>query len=259
MRVNHRFDGPSDAPVLVLSSSLGTTLELWDANVDALGERFRVLRYDHRGHGGSPLQKGHYTVDVLAADVLELLDEHGLERVAFCGLSLGGAVGLWLGAFASERIDRLVVACSSAQFGPPEGWLERAAIVRSEGVPAISDTVVGRWFTPDFARREPDVVDRFRGMLEQTPPEGYAGYCDAIAAWDFRKNLGEVSVPTLVISASEDPSTPVEHGRLIAEHVPGAEFAVVDDAAHLVNVAKPEEFARLVLRKRHLGVEGGAA
>jgi 3-oxoadipate enol-lactonase len=241
--------------VLVLSSSLGTTLELWDVNVGTLGERFRLLRYDHRGHGGSPLQKGPYTVDMLAGDVLELLDEHGFERVSFCGLSLGGAVGLWLGAFASERIDRLVVACSSARFGPPQGWLERAVTVRSEGVSAISETGIGRWFTTDFARREPDLVDHYRKMLEATPPEGYAGCCEAIAAWDFRKNLVQVRVPTLVISASDDPSTPVEHGRLIAESVPGAELALVDDAAHLANVAQPAEFARLVLR--HLGVEGG--
>jgi 3-oxoadipate enol-lactonase len=257
VRLHHRFDGPPDAPVLVLSSSLGTTLELWDVNVGALADRFRLLRYDHRGHGASPLQEGPYTVAVLAGDVLELLDEHGLERVSFCGLSLGGAVGLWLGAFGAERIDRLVVACSSARFGPPEGWLERAVTVRSEGVSPIAETVVGRWFTKDFARREPDLVDHYRRMLEATPPEGYADCCEAIAAWDFRKSLGEVRVPSLVISASDDPSTPVEHGRLIAESVPGAELAIVDGAAHLANVAQPAEFARLVLR--HLGMEGGRA
>jgi 3-oxoadipate enol-lactonase len=259
VKLYHRFDGPSDAPVLVLSSSLGTTLELWDVNVGALAERFRVLRYDHRGHGRSPLQRGSYTVDELASDVLELLDEHDLERVAFCGLSLGGAVGLWLGAFAAERIDRLVIACSSAQFGPPENWLERAGTVRSDGVSAISDSVIRRWFTADLARREPDLVHRFRGMLEATPSEGYAGYCEAIAAWDFRRNLGEVRVPTLVIAGSDDPSTPPEHGRLIAEGVPDARLEIVEDAAHLVNVAQPAEFSRLVLH--HLGAEpeGAAA
>ena len=251
MRLHHRLDGPEDAPVLVLSSSLGTTLELWDANVGALAERCRVLRYDHRGHGSSPVPPGPYGVEELGRDVLELLGELELGRVSFCGISLGGAVGLWLAATAPERLDRLVVACSSARFGPSESWLERAATVRAEGVTAISEAVVGRWFTPALTSADPGLVDRFRRMLEATPAEGYAACCEAIAGWGFEARLGEVSVPTLVVSAAQDPATPPEHGRVIADGVPGARLAIVEGAAHLVNVERPDEFARLVLS--HIG------
>jgi 3-oxoadipate enol-lactonase len=251
VRLRHRLEGPAAAPVVVLSSSLGTTLELWDSNVGSLTERCRVLRYDHRGHGGSPAPPGPYAVEELGRDVLELLDELDLDRVSFCGISLGGAVGLWLAATAPQRLDRLVVACSSARFGPPETWLERARTVRAEGVSAISEAVVGRWFTPALASDEPAVVERFRGMLEATPAEGYAACCEAIAGWDFAGRLGEVAVPTLVVSAAQDPATPPEHGRAIADGVPGARLAIVDGAAHLVNIERPEEFTTLVLS--HVG------
>jgi 3-oxoadipate enol-lactonase len=247
VRLHHRFDGPADAPVLVLSSSLGTTLELWDANVAALSERCRVLRYDHRGHGSSPVPPGPYSIEELGRDVVELLDELGLERVSFCGISLGGAVGLWLAASEPERLDRLVVACSSARFGPAESWLERARIVRAGGVTAISEAVVGRWFTPALASDDVALVARFRHMLEATPAEGYAACCDAIAGWSFEDRLGEVSAPALVVSAAQDPATPPEHGRTIAGGVPRARLAVVEGAAHLLNVERPDEFSQLVL------------
>lgn len=253
MMLYHRLDGPETAPVLVLASSLGTTLELWDANVDVLAEHFRVLRYDHRGHGRSPVPDGPYEVSDLAGDVLELLDEHGVGNVSWCGISLGGAVGLWLAANASERIDRLVVACSSARFGPAEAWNDRARLVRESGLGAISGTVVERWFTPRFQRDEPEVVERFRAMLEATPAEGYAACCEAIAGWDFRERLGEIAVPTLVVSARDDPATPPEHGRLLAGNIPHAEVATISGAAHLANVERPDELSRLVLH--HLAVE----
>jgi 3-oxoadipate enol-lactonase len=252
MMLYHRLEGPETAPVLVLASSLGTTLELWDTNVDALAERFRVLRYDHRGHGRSLVPEGPYAVSGLADDVLELLDEHGIGNVSWCGISLGGAVGLWLAATAPERLDRLVVACSSARFGPSDAWLDRARVVRESGLGAISGAVVERWFTPGFRRDEPEIVERFRVMLEATPPEGYAACCEAIAGWDFRDRLGEVSVPTLVVSAEDDPATPPEHGRELTEGIPGAESAIVAGAAHLANVERPDELSRLVLQ--HLAV-----
>lgn len=220
-------------------------------NVGALTERCRVLRYDHRGHGGSPVPPGPYGIDELGRDVLELLDQLELRRVSFCGISLGGAVGLWLGATAPERLDRLVVACSSARFGPSEAWLERASTVRAEGVHAISEAVIGRWFTPALARNDPGLVDSFRRMLESTPAEGYAACCEAIAGWGFESQLGEVGVPTLVVSATDDPATPPEHGRVIADGVPDARLELIEGAAHLVNVERPGEFASLVLS--HIG------
>jgi 3-oxoadipate enol-lactonase len=257
VRLHYRLDGEPGAPVLVLANSLGTTLELWESNLVSLVERYRVLRYDARGHGRSSVLSGPYRVDDLADDVLVLLDELGLERVAFCGLSIGGAVGLRLGASAPQRIERLVVASSSARFGAAETWLERAHTVRTQGVAAISAAVVGRWFTPAFAEAHPEVRATFLRMLEATPPEGYAATCEALAAWDFRERLGDVAVPTLVVAAEDDPATPFEHAELIASGIPGAELAVVEHAAHLVNVEQPHAFLRHVLS--HLPERAGRA
>jgi 3-oxoadipate enol-lactonase len=257
MKPHHLVEGLPSAPALVLSNSLGTTLELWDLNVLALAEHFRVIRYDHRGHGRSPSPAGPYDVEQLALDVLELLDELQVERASFCGISLGGAVGLWLGANAADRLDRLVVACSSARFGEPAGWLERARTVREHGLRAISQAVVARWFTPEFERELPALVARFRRKLEAMPPEGYASCCDAIARWDFRDRLGEVRVPTLVVTAMEDPATPPAEGRAIAEGVPGAELVVIEDAAHLANVARPVEFSALVIEHLRTATQTG--
>ncbi len=247
MNLAHRLEGPDDAPVLVLSSSLGTAFELWDGLVPELASRLRVLRYDHRGHGRSEVPSGPYTVAELAADVLELLDRLELDRVSFCGLSLGGAVGMWIASRAPERVDRLVLCCTSACFGPPEAWAERARTVRTRGLEAIADATMERWFTPPFRERRPEVAARYRQMLVATPPEGYAGCCEAIGAWDFRPELGSIAVPTLVVAAAEDPSTPPEHAELIADSISGARLVVLEDAAHLANVEQPEAFARAVL------------
>jgi 3-oxoadipate enol-lactonase len=246
MNLHHRLDGPEGAPVLVLANSLGTTLELWEANVGALTASHRVLRFDQRGHGRSPVPPGPYRVEGLAADVLELLDALELERAHFCGISLGGAVGLCLGATAPERIERLVVVCSSARFVPSEGWLERARLVREQGLSAISELVMRRWFTRAWAAGHPEEAARFRRMLESTPVDGYAASCEAVAAWDFHDRLAEVRVPTLVISASEDEAAPAGGGRAVADGVPGARFVLVQ-AAHLANVEQPEELSCLVL------------
>jgi 3-oxoadipate enol-lactonase len=248
MTLHHVLEGRADAPVLVLAHSIGTSLELWDANVPELAAEARVLRYDHRGHGRSPVPAGPYAVEDLAGDLLGLLDELGLERVSLCGLSLGGAVGLYLGATAPERLNRLIVACSSLSFDPPERWRERAEAVRADGMTAISRTAVQRWFTTTTQSDEPELVDRFRIRLEATPPEGYAASSEALAAWDFRGSVAEVLVPTLVVAATEDTATPPDEGRSIADGVPRAHLEVVDDAAHFVNVEQPKRFSQLVLQ-----------
>jgi 3-oxoadipate enol-lactonase len=245
--LHRRLDGPRNAPVLVLSNSLGTTLELWAANVTAWAGALRLVRYDQRGHGQPDAPAGPYTIEQLGLDVLALLDELQLERVSFCGLSLGGATGLWLAANANGRIDRLVLACTSARFGDPEPWLERASIVRQRGVEAVADGVVSRWFTPRFAAEHPGLVSGYREMLLTTPAEGYAGACEAIAGWDFRDRLGSIAASTLVLSGADDPATPPEHGRLLADGIPGAELVVLPEAAHLANVEQPDAFAALVV------------
>ncbi len=224
-----------NAPVLVLSNALGTTSQLWDPNVQQWSGALRVLRYDH-GRRNDVAQLGR--------DLIGLLDEQGVERASLCGLSIGGATGMWLAANATERVDRLVLACTSARFSDPEPWLERAAVVREHGVEAIADLQLGRWFT---GHEPPDVVDRYRKMLVSTAAEDYAALCEAIAAWDFRDRLGEVRAPTLVIAGADDPSTPVEHARVICEGLPAARLEVLDDAAHLANVSQPERFSELVL------------
>jgi 3-oxoadipate enol-lactonase len=234
MTFHYLLDGPRDAPVVVLPSSLGTTTELWSSNVPHWSESFRILRYD---------QAGHDSIDALGRDLLDLLDQLELERVSLCGLSLGGATAMWVAANAPQRVDRLVLACTSARFGGPEPWLERAAVVRAQGLEPIADGIVGRWFTPAAA---PEVVRRFRQLLVATPREKYAACCEALARWDFRERLGGIRMRTLVVAAAEDSSTPPEHARLIADAIEGATLVVLPDAAHLANVERAEAFSVLV-------------
>jgi 3-oxoadipate enol-lactonase len=246
VNLHHRLDGSRDGPVLALPSSLGTTMELWAPNLASWSERFNVLRYDQRGHGRSQTPDGPYSVEELGRDFLQLLDGLGIERVSFCGLSFGGATGMWLAAHAPERIERLVLACTSARFGEPEHWLARAARVREGGVEAVAGEVLARWFTPRFAAQRPDVVARFRQLLVETPSEGYAASCEAIAGWDFRDRLAAIRAPTLVVGAAEDPATPPEHARLLADGISGAKLVVLRDAAHLANVEQADAFSALV-------------
>jgi 3-oxoadipate enol-lactonase len=242
MRLHHRLEGPEGAPALVFANSIGTNLELWDAQMPAFAPRFRVLRYDQLGHGRSEVPAGPYTVELLARELLALLDCLEIERASFCGLSLGGTVGMWLGANAPKRIDRLVLAGTSAYLGPPERWIERAALVRGEGTEPIADATMDRWFTPAFAG-----IDPYRTQLVATPSEGYAACCDALAAWDFRDTLDSVSAATLVLVGGDDPATPPDQAQLIAEGIPRARLLVVPHAAHLLNVEQPETFNRAVL------------
>ncbi|HEX4760887.1 MAG TPA: 3-oxoadipate enol-lactonase [Thermoleophilaceae bacterium] len=251
-RLHHRLDGPEDAHVLVLSNSLGSRHTMWDAQAPALVERFRLLRYDQRGHGQSDVPDGPYSIADLAGDLLALLDELGIERVHLCGLSIGGMTGTWLGINARERIDRLVLSNTAAYFPPAEEWTRRAKVARSsEGVAGLADAALDRWFTPSFQERRPEEVERFRQMLITTAGEGYAGCCEAIREMDMRDGLGAIEAPTLVIAGEEDPSTPPDWNRELAEAIPDAEFHLLQDASHLSNVARPQEYTDLLLR--HLG------
>ncbi|MGC0418309.1 3-oxoadipate enol-lactonase [Embleya sp. AB8] len=238
--LNHRFDGPADAPVLILGPSLGTELGMWDAQIPELSREYRVLRYDLRGHGRSHPVPGTASVGDLVGDVLTLADSYGIKRFAYGGVSLGGAVGLWIGAHHPERLTALIACCSSACFGAPEAWRERAATVRAEGMRQLADVVIRRWFTPEYVEREPAAVQRVLDMLYACPPEGYAGCCDALAGYDLRGELGRITAPTLVIGASRDPSTPMPHARELAAGIAGATLVEVEDAAHLANIEQAE-------------------
>jgi 3-oxoadipate enol-lactonase len=231
----------------MLSNSLGTDLGMWDDQLSSLVDRFRVLRYDQRGHGCSPAPPGPYTIAELAGDALDVLDRLGLERVSFCGVSLGGMTGMWLAVNAPERLDRLALCCTSAYLPPRENWTERAATVRASGMEAVVDAALERWFTPALAELRPDGVERTRRALLNVSAEGYAGCCEAIAAHDLRAELGSIRVPTLVLAAADDPATPPEHGRLIAEAVEGARLVVLERGRHLVAVEQPDDFTRAVL------------
>src|SRR5215210_1991325 len=213
---------------LVLPSSLGTTAELWDANRPFWSRTFELRAYAQRGRG---------SVQELGRDLLAL--SGGADRVSICGLSLGGATAMCVAASEPERVDRLVLACTSADFGEPEPWLQRAALVRARGFEPIADGIVARWFTPAAS---PELVARFRRILVATPRDEYAACCEALARWDFRDRLGEIEAPTLVIAGAEDHATPPEHAALLAAGIPNARLVVLPDAAHLANVERAEEF-----------------
>jgi 3-oxoadipate enol-lactonase len=248
VRLSASLAGPAGAPVVVLGNSLGTTGELWDPQLAALAARFRVLRYEHRGHDGSPAPPGPYTIAELGADVLALLDELGIETVHYGGISLGGMVGMWLAAAAPSRIESLALCCTSARLGPAQMWADRAALVRSAGMASISRQVVGRWFTPAFRDRHPGIPASFVTTLEtEVVPEGYAGCCEAIAGMDLRPLLASVAARTLVIAGAEDPATPPRHGALIAAAIPGARLRVIRGAAHLANVSQAAEVTAALL------------
>ncbi len=241
-------DGATDAAVLVLSSSLGTTRAMWDPQVAALSERFRLICYDTRGHGASPEPPGPYVIDELGADVLALLDRLEIERASFCGLSIGGMVGIWLAASAPERIHRLVVICSSAYMPPAEAWAQRAATVREAGgTEPIADAVVSGWVTPAYAERHPDVRQWLREMLVSSPAEGYASCCEAIERWDGRDALASIRTPTLVIGGQFDLAAPPEqHASVIAAGIPDARLELVP-AAHIASVELPGAVTKLII------------
>jgi len=245
--LHYLLEGPEDAPVLVLSNSLGTSLEMWDPQAPVLREHFRLLRYDTRGHGRSPAPPGPYALGDLGRDVISLLDKLGIGRASFCGLSVGGMTGMWLASEASERVDRLVLVCTSALLGPRSVWDERIEAATRRGMGALVDAVIERWFTPAFRQQNPEKVERMARTLRETDPGGYAGCCAAIRDMDLRDRLPSIGAPTLVVSAAEDPATPPEHGELIRSTIPGARFEVVPRASHIANVERPERITDLIL------------
>ena len=241
-------DGPRDAYPLVLLNSVGTTTEMWTPCLAPLAEQFRVIRIDTRGHGRSPTTAAAATaIGDLAGEVDATLDRIGIDRCHLAGLSLGGMIGMWLAVHRPERIARLALLCTSARLGPPEFWTQRASAVREGGMHAISDTVVARWITPARADADRELMSRLRDMVNSIDAESYAQCCEAIAAMDQRADLARIAAPALVIGAADDPATPPQHLREIADAIAGARLAVVDDAAHLVTYEQPGRIARLLL------------
>ncbi|WP_116709778.1 3-oxoadipate enol-lactonase [Actinomycetospora cinnamomea] len=253
MKLHHVIEGPDDAPALVLLCSLGSTVDMWAPQRRELADEFRVITIDTRGHGGSPVPDGPYRIEDLARDVLETLDEVGVDRASFAGVSLGGAIVQWIGLHAPERASTLAMLCTAARFPNAETFRQRAETVRADGVAAVADAVVARWFTEDYAKAEPDTVARMRDLIASTPAEGYAGCAEAIADWDVVDELGGIRVPTLVVAGVEDPATPPEHQQVLADGIPGARLECITDAAHLASYQRPDVVTPL-LREHAKGV-----
>lgn len=244
-RLHYRLDGPEDGPPLLLSHALGVDLEMWAPQVERLARRFRVLRYDHRGHGGSDAPAGPYSLDRLGRDAVGLLDALGVARADVVGLSLGGMVALWLGIHASDRVGRLAPSCTTAYAGGAAIWDPRIETVRRDGMAGLVDGVIGRWFSPGFRERAPETVDTIRRKLLATSPEGYAATCAAIRDMDQRDTIGRIRASMLVLSGSQDQGTPPERGQEIAAAVPGARFLALD-AAHIANLEQADAFTAAV-------------
>jgi 3-oxoadipate enol-lactonase len=238
--LHHVAGGPADAPVLVLGPSLGTDLGLFDPQARALADRFRVIRYDLRGHGGSTVVPGPYGVADLADDVQRLLDRLGVDRFAYAGVSLGGAIGLQLAVTLPERVTHLVVMASAARFPDPPSWKQRAERVRAEGTEFLVPSRIGAWVTPGFAESHPAETERLLTMLRSTPREGYAACCEAIEDFDVRDRLPGITAATLVVAGRDDPATPPDTVREIADGIQDARFVVVPEASHLVSAEQPE-------------------
>ena len=231
--LHHIWEGPPLGEPVVLSGSLGSNLRMWDPQVSALiAAGYRVLRYDHRGHGSSPVPAGPYSLADLAGDVVELLDHVNVQRAHFVGLSLGGMVGMWLAQHGADRLTSLSLCCTSAEMGPASGWAERAATTRRNGTRAVSKAVVERWFTPRWRAVNPQRVRNYQAMVEATPDEGYASCCEAIEKMDIASNLGDIDTPTLVLHGTEDPLFPLPHGQALAAAIPGARLVPLDGVGH---------------------------
>ncbi|MGA2981225.1 MAG: 3-oxoadipate enol-lactonase [Terriglobales bacterium] len=244
LRTHYALTGDKE-PVLVFSNSLGTDFSMWDPQVPELQSRFRILRYDTRGHGQSSVTPVDYTIEQLGRDVLGLLDSLHLDRVHFCGLSMGGMIGMWLGIHEPERLHRLVLSNTAARIGTKELWNARIATVRKDGMRSVAAAVIERWFTPEFRASFPEKVARAQRMLENSPPEGYAASCAAIRDMDQREAVAQIKTPTLVIYGGRDPVTPASEAHFLTEQIRGA-VEVELAAAHLSNVEQPGAFTAAV-------------
>jgi 3-oxoadipate enol-lactonase len=246
--INYTLDGPASAPVVTLSHSLATNFSMWDPQIPALASRYRVLRYDTRGHGGTDAPEGAYSLDQLAEDARALLQALGIGRTHFVGLSMGGFIGQIL-ALEYPRMLQSLVLCDTTSRVPADAkpmWDERMRVARSQGMEPHVEPTISRWFTAPFREQRPDVVTPVRAMIRATQPAGYIGCCHAIAALDLTDRLRAISVPTLVIVGEEDSGTPVAAARTIHERIKGSELVILKSASHLSNVEQPEAFNQAV-------------
>jgi 3-oxoadipate enol-lactonase len=249
LRVHYSLTGLPAAPagpVLALSNSLGTNFSMWDAQLPEFEKHFRVLRYDTRGHGQTSVAPGPYAIAQLGGDVLHLLDALKIDRFNFCGLSMGGQIGMWLGVDAAPRLHKLVLCNTTPKIGTPETWNIRIEAIRKNGMKAVAPGIIERWLTPEFRQRSPQGAAAMLHMLEHSPIDGYLACCAAVRDFDARKQLANIRTPTLAIGGTHDPATPAEDVRALAQSIPGARYVELP-TSHLSNVEAPEQFTKTVV------------
>lgn len=239
--IHYVLEGKSSSPVVVFSNSLGANYSMWDPQGHEFKKKFSVLRYDTRGHGQSPPTPGPYSIELLAKDVIAMLDALDLGRVHFCGLSMGGMIGMWLALNAPERLNKLALSNTAAKIGTAEGWNARIEAVQKNGMKSVASGILERWFTPAFRQKAPETMATILKMLEKTNPDGYVACCAAVRDFDCREKLSAIRTPTLVIAGAHDPATPPDGGRFLAQQIPGARYVELN-AAHLSNIEARDQF-----------------
>jgi len=244
--LNVSVEGRDGGPTLMLSNSLGATLQMWEPQMRALTQLFRVIRYDRRGHGKSSVPPGPYSMERFGRDVIAILDDLNINKVHWCGLSMGGMVGQWLGANAPERLGRIVLANTACYYPDPTNWLNRIKAIKDGGMAAVADTVIAAWLTADFREREPQIATNLKSMLLATPVEGYLACCEALSTLDQRELLPTIKNPTLVIAGRHDTSTPIAAGEMIRSKIPGASLTILE-AAHISSIEQPHAFTDAVV------------
>ncbi|MCF8477767.1 MAG: 3-oxoadipate enol-lactonase [Pseudolabrys sp.] len=245
-QINVDVSGSDSAPVLMLSNSLGTNIAMWDQQVGDWSKHFRVIRYDRRGHGKSDAPQGPYSMERLGRDVIAVLDALGVEKTSWCGLSMGGMVGQWLGANAPDRIEKLILSNTNAYYADKGPWNDRIKFARGNGLEKLVDPNMERWFTEGFRARSPETIAQMKAIFMTTNLEGYVACCEAIRDMDFRASNPTIKAPTMVIVGAQDPATPPAQGEAIAAQIPGAKVASLD-AAHIANMEQPAAYTETVL------------
>jgi 3-oxoadipate enol-lactonase len=235
------IDGKPDSPPLMLSNSLGTNLHMWDDQAKALSKRFRVIRYDQRGHGRSAAPEGPYSIERLARDVIAILDALEVKQTHFCGLSMGGMTGMWLARYAPDRFDKLVLSNTAPKSQTPDTWNLRIRTVLAKGIGAVADTVLGIWFTKEYRERTPQTVARMREMMVANDAKGYCGCCSAIRDMDQRWFISDIKLPTLIVAGKQDNATPLSASEFMASRITGSKLVSLD-AGHISNVEQTAGF-----------------
>lgn len=243
--INFQTFGDATRPAIVFSNSLGTNFSMWQPQIDFLGESHFVICYDTRGHGASSTPQGPYSIDQLGRDVVNLLDHLQIEKATFCGISMGGVTGQWLAIHKAERFSHVVVCNTAAKIGQEQAWLDRAALVREQGLAPIASTAAGRWFTKAFIQSNPDIVEKLSNDLGAGSTEGYASCCEALAKADVREKLKDINVPVLIVAGKQDPVTTVKDGEFMQQHIVDSQLFEIN-ASHISNIEAAEEFNQAI-------------